>query len=56
MKSILKMALLTVGTMAACNYLAALNPTARKFLKGSVAVGLPSTTQSATGGSSWWSI
>jgi len=53
-KSILKMVLVTMGTMYALNYLAAINPTARKLIKGSVVA--PVTNAPAGVTDNWMSL
>jgi len=53
-KSILKMALVTMGTMWALNQLAAMNPMARKLIKGSVVAPVTNTTAGKV--DNWMSI
>ena len=53
-KTILKMALVTMGTMWTVNYLASMNPTIRKLVKGSVVA--PVTNAGAGFQDNWMSI
>ncbi|MFH1931052.1 MAG: hypothetical protein ABIN18_05625 [Pseudomonadota bacterium] len=53
-QSILKMVLVTMGTMWALNQLAAMNPMARKLIKGSVVA--PVTNAPAGYVDNWMSI
>ena len=53
-KSIMKMALVTMGTMWALNQLAAINPMARKLIKGAVVA--PVTNAGAGYTDNWMSI
>jgi len=46
-KRMIKMALVTMVTMYGANYLASINPTARKYLKGAPVVGVKNTSQKA---------
>lgn len=54
LKSIMKMALVTMGTMWALNQVAAMNPMARKLIKGTVVA--PVTNASGGAVDNWMRI